>query len=78
MAAKAYIDVNGIKYTIKQASTVGQPTDVSIDGVTYSVSTALSTYHVLASRCSASGSRVDRGANGGIVGDDCHLIEETT
>jgi len=38
MAAKADIDVNGIKYSIKKASTVGQPTDVSIDGITYSVS----------------------------------------
>jgi len=35
MAAKADIDVNGIKYTIKQASTVGQPTNVSINGVMY-------------------------------------------
>jgi len=78
MAAKADIDVNGIKYSIKKALTVGQPTDVSIDGVTYSVSMALSTYHVSASRCSASGLLVDRGANGGIMGDDGCLIEETT
>jgi len=78
MAAKADIDVNGIKYSIKKASTVGQPTNVSIDGVTYSVSIALSTYHVSASRRSASGSLVNRGANGGIVGDDCHLIKEMT
>jgi len=49
MAAKADINVNGVKYTIKQASTVGQPTDVSIDGITYSVSMALSAYHVSAS-----------------------------
>jgi len=78
MAAKADIDVNGIKYSIKKASTLGQPTDVSIDGVTYSVSMALSTYHVSASRRSASGSLVGRGANGGIVGDDCRLIKEMT
>jgi len=78
MAAKADMDVNGIKHTIKQASTVGQPTDVSIDGITYSVSMALSTYHVSASLCSALGSLVNRVANGGIVGDDCHLIEEMT
>jgi len=78
MAAKADIDVNGIKYSIKKASTVGQPTNVSIDGITYSVSMALSPYHVSVSRCSASGSLVDRGANGGIVGDDCHLIKEMT
>jgi len=39
---------------------------------------ALTTYHVSASRCLASGSLVDRGANGGIVGDNCHLIEEMT
>jgi len=49
MAAKAKIDVNGVKYTVKQASTAAHPTDVSIDGVTYSVSMALSTYHVSAS-----------------------------
>jgi len=78
MAAKADIDVNGIKYSIKKALTLGQPTNVSIDGVTYSVSMALSTYHVSASRRSASGSLIDKGANGGIVGDDCRLIEETT
>jgi len=74
MAAKADINVNGIKYTIKQASTVGHPTNVSINGITYSVSMALSTYHVSASRRSASGLLVNRGANGGIVGDDCRLI----
>jgi len=49
MAAKADIDVNGVKYSIKKAWTVGQPTDVSIDGITYSVSMALPTYHVSAS-----------------------------
>jgi len=49
MAAEADIDVNGVMYTIKQASTDGQPTDVSIDSITYSVSMALSTYHVSAS-----------------------------
>jgi len=49
MAAKADIDVNGVKYSIKKASTVGQPTDVSVDSITYSVSMALSTYHVSAS-----------------------------
>jgi len=78
MAAKAKIDVNGVKYTIKQASTLGQPTNVSIDGVTYSVSMALSTCHVSASRRSALGSLVDRGANRGIVGDDCRIIKEMT
>jgi len=78
MAAKADINVNDVKYTIKQISTVGQPTNVSIDGITYSVSMALSTYHVSASRCSASGSLVNRRANGGIVGDDCCLMEEMT
>jgi len=30
------------------------------------------------SRHSALGLLVDRGSNGGIVGDDCHLIEEMT
>jgi len=78
MAAKADIDINGVKYSVKQASTIGQPTNVSINGITYSVSMALTTYHVSASRRSASGLLVNRGANGGIVGDDCHLIKETT
>jgi len=78
MAAKANININGVKYSIKQALTVGQPTNVSIDGIPYSMSMALTTYHVSASRRSASRSLVYRGANGGIVGDDCHLIEETT
>jgi len=35
MAAKANIDINGVKYSIKQALTIGQPTDVSLDGITY-------------------------------------------
>jgi len=78
MAAKVDIDVNGIKYSIKKAKTNGQPSDVSIDSITYSVSMALSTYHVSASRSSTSGSLVDREADGGIVGNACHLIKETT
>jgi len=79
MAAKADIDINGIKYSIKKAATVGPPTDVAIDGMTYLVSMALSTYHVSASQCmTKSGSLVDRGANGGITGDDCCIIEVTT
>jgi len=78
MAAKPDIDINRVKYSVKQALTIGQPTDVSIDGVTYSVSMALTTYHDSASRRSASGLLVNRGANGGIVGDNCWLIEEMT
>jgi len=78
MAAKADIDVNGVKYSIEKAETNGQPSDVSIDSVTYSVSMALSTYHVSASRSSMSGSLFDRGANGGIMCNDCHLIGEMT
>jgi len=65
MAAKADIDINGIQYTVKKADTQGQPSDVSIDRVTYLVSMALSTYHVSTSQSSTSGSLVDRGANGG-------------
>jgi len=78
MAAKADIDINGIKYTIKKGGTNGQPSDISIDRVTYSVSMALSTYHVTVSQSSTSGSLVDRGANGGIVGNDCRLIKQMT
>jgi len=40
---------------------------------------ALTTYHVSASQHSAkSGLLVDHGINGGIVGEDCCIIEETT
>ena len=39
--------------------------------------TRLTTYHVSASRHSHNtGAHVDRGANGGITGDDCHVIEQ--
>jgi len=50
MAAKADIDLNGIKYSIKKANTASQPMDVAIDGITYSVSMALTMYHVSASQ----------------------------
>jgi len=76
MAAKSDIDLNGIKYLIKKANSVGQPMDVAINGITYSVSMALVTYHVSALQQSAkSGLLVDRGANGGIVGEDCHILQ---
>jgi len=60
MDAKSNIDLNGVKYLIKKANSAGQPMDVAINGVTYSVSMALATYHVSASQHSAkSGSLVD-------------------
>jgi len=49
MAAKADIDINSVNYSIKKATTESQPTDITIEGITYSVSMALTTYHVSAS-----------------------------
>jgi len=50
MATKANININGVNYSIKKATTASQPMDVTIDGVTYSVSMALIMYHLSASR----------------------------
>jgi len=50
-----------------------------IEGVTYSISMALTTYHVSASRhYTKSGLLVDRGANGSIAGKDCRVIKMMT
>jgi len=76
MADKTDIDINGAKYSIKKADSTAQHSDVKIEGVTYSISMALITYHVSASRHSTKlGLLVDRGANGGIAGEDCCVIK---
>jgi len=46
---KAEIDINGAMYSIKKASSAPEHSNVTIDGITYSVSKALTTYHVSAS-----------------------------
>ena len=90
MADKKELDINGTRYSAKKANATPQPSDITIDGITYcvnmttvfptdntNVSTEMTTYHVSASRHSHNtGALVDCSTNGGITGDDCHVIEQ--
>jgi hypothetical protein len=52
------------------------PTDVDIDGVIYLVKMADCIYHVSTNNHSeATGTLIDRGANEGVAGNDCQVIE---
>jgi hypothetical protein len=62
------------KYMAKAAN-LG-PDEVEYDNVTYKICmTELMTYHILASCFQEHGGFVDHGANGGIAGADCQVIE---
>ena len=68
--------IDGTAYEVKRAGTSPAPTDVTIDDVTYSVKMADCVYRVSTNNHSeATGALVDRGANGGIAGSDCRVIE---
>jgi hypothetical protein len=68
--------IGGTPYEVKRASTTPTPTDVDIDGIVYSVKMADCVYRVSTNNHSeATGALVDRGANGGIAGNDCRVIE---
>jgi len=49
MADKTDVKINGTKYSVKKVNSTLQHLDVNIEGVTYSISMALATYHVSAS-----------------------------
>jgi hypothetical protein len=68
--------IGGIPYKVKRAGTTPTPTDVDIDGIIYSVKMADCVYRVSTNNHSeATGALIDRGANGGIAGNDCQVIE---
>jgi len=78
MMADTTDNINRANYSIKKADSTPQHSDVIIEGITYSISMALTTYHVSTScHSKKSGSLVNHGAHGGIAGDDCHVIETT-
>ncbi len=68
--------IGGTPYEVKCAGTTPTPTDVDIDGIVYSVKMADCVYRVSTNNHSeATGALIDRGANGGITGNDCRVIE---
>jgi hypothetical protein len=68
--------IGGTPYEVKHAGTTPAPTDVDIDCIVYSVKMADCVYCVSTNNHSeATGALVDRGANGGIAGNDCRVIE---
>jgi hypothetical protein len=68
--------IGGTPYEVKHAGTTPAPTDVDIDGVIYLVKLADCVYRVFTNNHSAAtGALIDRGANGGIAGNDCRVIE---
>jgi hypothetical protein len=67
--------IGGTPYEVKRAGTTPTPTDVDIDGIIYSVKMADRVYRVSTNNHSeATGALIDRGANGGIAGNDCRVI----
>jgi hypothetical protein len=68
--------IGGTPYEVKRAGTTPAPMDVDIDGVIYSVKMADCVYRVSTNNHSeATGALIDQGANGGIAGNDCRVIE---
>jgi hypothetical protein len=68
--------IGGTPYEVKHAGTTPAPTDVDIDGIIYLVKMADCVYRVSTNNHSeATGALIDRGANGGIAGNNCRVIE---
>jgi hypothetical protein len=68
--------IGSTPYKVKRAGTTPTPMDVDIDGIIYSVKMADCVSHVSTNNHSAAtGALIDRGANGGIAGNDCQVIE---
>jgi hypothetical protein len=69
--------IGGTPYKVKCAGTSPAPTDVDIDGVIfYSIKMADCVYRVSTNNHSeATGALIDRGANVGIAGNNCGVIE---
>jgi hypothetical protein len=64
--------IGGTPYKVKCAGTTPTPIDVDIDGVIYLVKMVDCMYRVSTNNHSeATGALIDRGANGGIAGNDC-------
>ena len=56
----------------------GQPQKVNFNGIVYhQVNTATILYNISSCYTAGKGSLVDRGANGGIAGDDIKIIAKT-
>jgi hypothetical protein len=69
-------NIGGTPYEVKCAGTTPAPMDVDIDGVIYSVKMVDCVYLVSTNNHSeAAGALIDQGANGGIAGNDCQVIE---
>jgi hypothetical protein len=68
--------IGGTNYEVKCAGTTPAPMDVDIDGVVYSVKMADCVYLVSTNNHSeVTSALIDRGANGGIAGNNCQVIE---
>jgi hypothetical protein len=68
--------ISGTPYEVKCAGTTPAPTDVDIDSIIYLVKMVDSVYRVSTNNHSeATGALIDQGANGGIAGNDCRVIE---
>jgi hypothetical protein len=68
--------IGGTPYEVKHAGTTPAPMDVDIDGIIYWVKMADCVYRVSTNNHSeATGALIDRGANGGIAGNNCQVIE---
>jgi hypothetical protein len=68
--------IGGTPYEVKRAGTTPTPMDVDINGVVYSVKMADCVYRVSTNNHSeATGALIDQGANGGIAGNNCQVIE---
>jgi hypothetical protein len=70
------VSVNGVPNTAKKVGSSPALTDINL-GVTYTVKMVdLTTYCISSTRhLDMTGTLVDQGANGGIAGSDCHVIE---
>jgi hypothetical protein len=68
--------IGGTAYEVKCAGTTPAPMDVDINSVIYLVKMVDCIYRVSTNNHSeATGALIDRGANGGIAGQDCRVIE---
>jgi hypothetical protein len=68
--------IGGTPYEVKRAGTTPAPMDVDIDGIVYLVKMVDCIYRVSTNNHSeATGALIDRGANGGIAGNNCGVIE---
>jgi hypothetical protein len=68
--------ISSTPYEVKHAGTTPTPLDVDIDGIVYLVKMVDCVYRVSTNNHSeVTGALIDQGANGGIAGNDCCIIE---